>query len=98
MKQWGEEAAAERYQQCRHCPLRFPLNEREQYQSHVTSHLASTGVEYSCASCSKTFSQPDELQKHLLDLHATHLYRCSLCHQLFDTKVSIQVLLLLLLI
>ena len=35
--------------------------------------------------------KPDELQKHLMDIHAHHLYRCSLCKEIFDSKVNIQV-------
>ncbi|GFY76429.1 zinc finger protein 423 [Trichonephila inaurata madagascariensis] len=39
----------------------------------------------------EAFQKPDELQKHLMDVHAYHLYRCALCKQIFDSKVSIQV-------
>ena len=39
----------------------------------------------------KLLGKPDELQKHLMDIHAHHLYRCSLCKEIFDSKVNIQV-------
>ncbi|KAF8771154.1 Zinc finger protein 423 like protein [Argiope bruennichi] len=59
--------------------------------SHVIGHFLSASTEYGCPSCMKLFQKPDELQKHLMDVHAYHLYRCALCKQIFDSKVSIQV-------
>lgn len=76
---------------CPHCPTDFALADVDQLNHHVSMHLVSTSTEYGCQSCHKTFLQPDELQKHLLDMHAHHLYRCALCQETFDTKVSIQV-------
>jgi hypothetical protein len=64
----------------------------EQLESHLAlHHYLSTSTEYGCQSCCKLFGKPDELQKHLLDIHAHHLYRCALCKEVFDSKVSIQV-------
>ena len=74
---------------CPHCE--FSAGERDRFESHLATHLLVTSSEYICQSCCKTFAKPDELQKHLLDIHAHHLYRCSLCEEMFDSKVAIQV-------
>lgn len=58
---------------CTHCSLRFP-NE-EQLEKHSVSHYLSVSTEYGCTTCVKLFAKPDELQKHLMDIHAHHLYR-----------------------
>ena len=76
---------------CPHCPSEFKQSETEAFQSHVAGHLVCSWNEYGCSSCVKSFPTPDELQKHLLDMHAHHLYRCALCKETFDSKVSIQV-------
>lgn len=60
-----------------------------QLDSHVAGHYLSASTEYGCQSCLKLFSKPDELQKHLMDVHAYHLYRCALCKQMFDSKVRL---------
>ncbi|RXG56257.1 Zinc finger protein [Armadillidium vulgare] len=74
------------------CPeCQASVSSESALESHVASHFESTLTEYGCHACMKAFSKPDELQKHLLDMHAHHLYRCSLCRQVFDSKVSIQV-------
>ncbi|KAI9564409.1 zinc finger protein [Daphnia sinensis] len=76
---------------CPQCPSEFKQSEIEAFQAHVAGHLMSSWNEYGCSSCVKSFTTPDELQKHLLDMHAHHLYRCALCKETFDSKVSIQV-------
>lgn len=47
----------------------------------------SHSIEYGCSSCLRSFPKADELQRHLMDLHACHLYRCSICKLIFDSKV-----------
>nr|CAD7458886.1 unnamed protein product [Timema tahoe] len=74
---------------CPHCGAKF--SSPEDHQQHLASHFLATATEYGCQSCLKLFSKPDELQKHLMDIHAHHLYRCSLCKEMFDSKVAIQV-------
>ncbi|KAL3860293.1 hypothetical protein ACJMK2_010433 [Sinanodonta woodiana] len=74
---------------CNRCNKQF-LSE-EQLEAHLSSHFLSLVTEYGCTSCVKLFSKPDELQKHLMDIHAHHLYRCSLCKEIFDSKVNVQV-------
>ncbi|CAM1292583.1 ZNF423 (predicted) [Pycnogonum litorale] len=74
---------------CPECKLEFASE--EQFDGHVTAHYSSTSTEYGCQCCMKLFGKPDELQKHLMDIHAHHLFRCALCRQVFDSKVTIQV-------
>ncbi|XP_050396843.1 zinc finger protein 423 isoform X1 [Patella vulgata] len=74
---------------CQQCNQHFPTEEL--LESHSAMHYLSLTTEYGCTSCMKLFTKPDELQKHLLDIHAHHLYRCSLCKEIFDSKVNIQV-------
>ena len=74
---------------CKKCNKLF-LTE-DDLERHLSSHFLTVMSEYGCTSCSKTFGKPDELQKHLIDIHAHHLYRCSLCKEIFDSKVNIQV-------
>ncbi|XP_077542934.1 zinc finger protein Lobe isoform X3 [Haemaphysalis longicornis] len=74
---------------CPECRAEFPSS--QQLEAHVASHFLATSVEYGCQACLKLFPRPDELQKHLLDVHAHHLYRCALCRDVFDSKVGVQV-------
>lgn len=74
---------------CPQCQKQFTTE--DQLESHLSLHYLCLSTEYGCTSCIKTFSKPDELQKHLMDIHAHHLYRCSLCKEIFDSKVNIQV-------
>ncbi|KAK7053094.1 hypothetical protein SK128_020407, partial [Halocaridina rubra] len=74
------------------CPeCRLPLTSEAPLESHLATHLGVVTTEYGCQACLKLFCKPDELQKHLMDIHAHHLYRCALCKEMFDSKVSIQV-------
>ncbi|KAJ9590409.1 hypothetical protein L9F63_016570, partial [Diploptera punctata] len=73
----------------RECKTQMRTPEEE--EQHVATHFMATATEYGCQSCLKLFPKPDELQKHLMDIHAHHLYRCSLCKEMFDSKVAIQV-------
>ena len=74
---------------CDECESEFATE--DQLENHAMAHYLTTTTEYGCQSCLKLFGKPDELQKHLMDIHAHHLYRCSLCKEMFDSKVSIQV-------
>lgn len=77
---------------CPHCGAKFSgADDHQAFEQHVATHFMATATEYGCQSCLKLFPKPDELQKHLMDIHAHHLYRCSLCKEMFDTKVAIQV-------
>ncbi|KAF2348767.1 Zinc finger C2H2-type [Trinorchestia longiramus] len=74
---------------CPECKLALPSD--VSLENHLASHLLAVSTEYGCQACFKFFSKPDELQKHLMDIHAHQFYRCSLCKDVFDSKVSIQV-------
>lgn len=74
---------------CLHCGATFA--DAAASERHLTAHYLAVSCEYTCHSCARSFSTPDDLQKHLLDLHAHHLYRCALCKEIFDSKVAIQV-------
>ncbi|CAG0878681.1 unnamed protein product [Darwinula stevensoni] len=74
---------------CFECHQEFP--DQDSLDSHMVSHYLASTTEYGCQSCQKLFLRPDDLQKHLMDIHALHLYKCSLCQGVFDSKVAIQV-------
>lgn len=77
---------------CPYCTISF--KELDDYEQHALSHFLATTVEYECKCCTKSFATSDELQAHLMDRHADHIYRCSLCKEMFDSKVAIQVILM----
>lgn len=74
---------------CEQCGLTF-TNET-MLDAHLVRHFLQKESQFGCKSCGKSFSSPDELQKHLIDLHAAHLFRCSLCKEIFESRVDIQV-------
>lgn len=75
--------------QCNECDASFSTENA--LEIHSLGHFLTTSTEFSCQSCLKSFQRPDELQKHLMDIHAHHLYRCSLCREIFDSRVGAQV-------
>lgn len=74
---------------CSQCGARF--SSPGALERHAAAHVLALGSEFGCPSCARAFTKPDELQKHLMDLHAHHLYRCAICKEMFDSKVAIQV-------
>nr|XP_034191428.1 zinc finger protein 423 homolog isoform X2 [Osmia lignaria] len=75
---------------CPKCEATF--QDKEDMLVHLTKHyLGQVSKEYACGACKKLYPHPDLLQRHLLDSHAHHLYRCALCRDTFDTRVAIQV-------
>ncbi|KAG5322713.1 ZN423 protein, partial [Pseudoatta argentina] len=75
---------------CPKCETVFPS--REDMLAHLTKHyVGQISKEFVCGACKKFYPHPDQLQRHLLDAHAHHLYRCALCRDTFDSKVAIQV-------
>lgn len=74
---------------CLHCGATFA--DAAASERHLTAHYLAVSCEYTCHSCVRSFTSPEDLQKHLLDLHTHHLYRCILCKEIFDSKVAIQV-------
>ncbi|XP_071490545.1 zinc finger protein 423-like [Diadema antillarum] len=85
----ADSASEETKVSCPTCHNEFPND--EQLIVHVLTHFKSVTKEYVCKDCGKSFKKPDELQKHLFEIHAHHLFKCSLCKEVFDSKVSIQV-------
>lgn len=77
----------------RSCPQcnKEDFESQEALLQHLTVHYMTTSTQYMCESCDKQFSSVDDLQKHLLDMHTFVLYHCTLCQEVFDSKVSIQV-------
>ncbi|CAF4792951.1 unnamed protein product [Pieris macdunnoughi] len=76
---------------CLHCGATF--TDPVASERHLAAHYLAVSCEYTCNSCSRSFSTPDDLQKHLFEHHAHSLYRCTLCKEVFESKVAIQYLL-----
>ncbi|XP_033123739.1 zinc finger protein 423-like [Anneissia japonica] len=85
----SEDAANESYYSCPSCRNEF--KSESQLMVHAVNHFKVVTSEYVCRDCGKSFKKPDELQKHLFEIHAHHLYKCALCKEVFDSKVTIQV-------
>lgn len=79
-----------RRQSCPQCS-KEDFESQDALLQHLTVHYTTTSTQYVCESCDKQFSSVDDLQKHLLDMHTFVLYHCTLCQEVFDSKVSIQV-------
>ncbi|XP_067218545.1 zinc finger protein 521 isoform X3 [Chanodichthys erythropterus] len=73
---------------CPQCNKDFP--NQESLLKHVTVHFTIMSTYYTCESCDKQFTSVDDLQKHLLDMHTFVFFRCTLCQEVFDSKVSTQ--------
>ncbi|XP_077098167.1 zinc finger protein 521 isoform X2 [Siphateles boraxobius] len=73
---------------CPQCNKDFP--NQESLLKHVTVHFTIMSTYYICESCDKQFTSVDDLQKHLLDMHTFMFFRCTLCQEVFDSKVSTQ--------
>jgi hypothetical protein len=75
---------------CQHCGV--TLNDQVEYERHVSTHFLVTNTEFLCQNtCNKTFGKSDDLQKHLFDTHAQSLFKCTICSEIFESKVTIQV-------
>ncbi|XP_041975177.1 zinc finger protein 423 homolog [Aricia agestis] len=73
---------------CVHCGATFA--DAAASERHLAAHYLAVSCEYNCHSCARSFSTSEDLQKHLIEMHTHHMYRCSLCKEIFDSKVSIQ--------
>ncbi|XP_011309727.1 zinc finger protein 423 homolog isoform X2 [Fopius arisanus] len=75
---------------CPKCELKFQV--REDMLMHLTKHFMGQIVKkFCCDACDELFGDSKSLQKHLLDIHAHHLFRCEICRDTFDSVVGIQV-------
>ncbi|XP_028968084.1 zinc finger protein 423 homolog [Galendromus occidentalis] len=73
---------------CPECNAEFGSS--QQLETHVASHYLKQATEFNCSSCSKAFSEPEDLQKHHMEHHAQHLYRCSVCKKVCESKAEAQ--------
>ncbi|XP_014243462.1 zinc finger protein 423 homolog isoform X2 [Cimex lectularius] len=74
---------------CPYCGVHI-VSSQEMIQ-HMEIHFKSLTEDFECQICFQAFKLSEELQKHLLETHTQHLYRCSLCKDMFESKVAIQV-------
>ncbi|KAG8224669.1 hypothetical protein J437_LFUL005111 [Ladona fulva] len=61
---------------CPECEAEFSTEseaERHAVAAHFQVSPSGGASEFGCQSCGRRFPKPDELQKHLMDLHAHHL-------------------------
>ncbi|EPY82131.1 zinc finger protein 423 [Camelus ferus] len=74
------------------CDLKF--SNFESFQTHLKLHLELLLRKQACPQCKEDFDSQESLlqhlTKHLLDMHTFVLYHCTLCQEVFDSKVSIQ--------
>lgn len=75
---------------CQTCGI--AIEDQNEYEMHISSHYFSTFSEYSCSSgqCRKSYSNSDDLQKHLYEMHTQSLFKCTLCSEIFESVVAIQ--------
>ena len=62
-----------------------------EYSNHVTCHVVKYTSEACCQKCRMTFVNAEELYRHLIDVHSQNMYKCTLCNDLFDSPLAIQV-------
>ncbi|XP_016947877.1 zinc finger protein 423 homolog [Drosophila biarmipes] len=74
---------------CPHCGLSLP--EQSEFERHVVGHFLITGSEFNCSSsCGKSFAKSEDLQQHLLSEHVLTLLKCSLCSELCESRMAMQ--------
>ncbi|KAH8305941.1 hypothetical protein KR018_004981, partial [Drosophila ironensis] len=76
-------------QVCPHCGLSLP--EQSDFERHVVGHFLITGSEFNCSgSCGKSFAKAEDLQQHLLAEHVLTLLKCSLCAEVCESRMAMQ--------
>lgn len=73
---------------CHQCGL--TLDKKSDYEHHIEQHFTIINTEFLCQFCNKFFPKAEDLQKHLNENHVETIYKCSLCKEVFETKISIQ--------
>ncbi|KFD56318.1 hypothetical protein M513_02773 [Trichuris suis] len=66
------------------------LDTELEYDTHLMSHYLQKESHYVCDKCNRSYTTSEDLQKHLFDLHAVHLYRCALCGSIHDSRPDLQ--------
>lgn len=80
----------------RYCPIcGEPGRDPVGFSNHLFGHAITNVPGRCCHTCKKSFDGREELQKHLADVHTLSVFKCSICNEVFDTKIAIQVILLL---
>ncbi|XP_017774046.1 PREDICTED: zinc finger protein 423 [Nicrophorus vespilloides] len=73
------------------CPLcGEPARSTLELGRHIFSHAISNVTARCCHCCKKPFDQIDDLQKHLLEAHSQTVYKCSICNDIFETQLALQ--------
>lgn len=76
----------------RYCPIcGEPGRDPVGFSNHVFGHAITNVPGRCCHTCKKSFDGREELQKHLADVHILSVFKCSICNEIFDTKIAIQV-------
>lgn len=75
---------------CQVCGL--SMSNQADYEQHLMLHFQANSTEYVCtANCNRSFSKSEDLQKHLLETHAQNIWKCTICSELVESKVAVQV-------
>lgn len=74
------------------CPVcGEPGRDSVSFTNHIFSHAIAQVPGRCCYTCKISFESLDELQKHLVDVHVLSVFKCSICSDIFDTKISMQI-------
>ncbi|XP_060537235.1 zinc finger protein 423 homolog isoform X2 [Cylas formicarius] len=63
------------------------LNLSKHLFKHSISKLNDFGC---CCACKKYFNDYEHLQKHLAEEHVVSVYKCSICNEMFDDKLTMK--------
>ncbi|XP_074102654.1 zinc finger protein Lobe [Cotesia typhae] len=78
---------------CPKCELIF--TSQDEMVNHLTKHYLSDEKilkhQYWCDACDRHYLDIESLKKHTFEEHTQRLYRCSVCREIFETAVGIQV-------
>lgn len=75
---------------CFQCGLTF--TKQNEYELHISSHFLISTTDYTCSfGCNTHFVNAESMQKHLYDAHAQNVWKCGICYEIFESKVTIQI-------
>lgn len=75
--------------QCTQCLRTF--KDHQALDKHILEHFMTARKEFICKSCTSTFASEEDLQKHFVDIHAQIIYKCTLCQEVFEAEMQMQV-------